>query len=122
NNLYINIPKRFDPETLSYEEMVELIQAKVEKEANRYIHQWNDEGIAVENGRWGPFIRFKKKSIKIPKNEEGKRMTPEEAKEMTLEDVKQIITAEIPDAFATKKKAKPKAKKATKAKTTKAKK
>ena len=52
---------------------------KVEKEANRYIHRWADIDLAVENGRWGPFIRFKKKSIKLPKNAEGKRMTKEEA-------------------------------------------
>ncbi|MEO1514263.1 MAG: type I DNA topoisomerase [Bacteroidota bacterium] len=118
NSLYVNIPRRFDPEDLSLEDMHELIAAKVEKEANRYIHQWNDEGVAVENGRWGPFIRFKKKSIKIPPKEKGKRWTSEEAKDLTLEEVKQIIIAEIPDAFTSKKKkttkskakAKPKAK------------
>ncbi|MEO1715146.1 MAG: topoisomerase C-terminal repeat-containing protein, partial [Bacteroidota bacterium] len=106
------------PENLSQDEMFELIAAKVEKEANRYIHKWDDEKIAVENGRWGPFIRFKKKSVKLPKGEDGKRMTQEDAAALTLEQVKELIKAEIPDAFPEKKKKKaaPKKKAAAKKK------
>ncbi len=104
NGMYINIPRKYNPESLTEEEMTTLIEAKIEKEANRYIHQWEEEKVAVENGRWGPFIRFKKKSIKLPKNDEGKKMTEEEVKALTLEDVKKIIIAEIPDAFGKKKK------------------
>ena len=110
NDMFINIPKRIDPETLTLEEAIPLIDAKIEKEANRYVHQWPDEGISVENGRWGPYIKFKKKNIKIPKVED-KRVTSEEAKEMTLEDFKKIIEAEIPDAFKKKTRKKAAAKK-----------
>ncbi len=113
NDMFINIPRKYDPENLSEPEMIELIDKKIEKEANRYIHQWKDEKIAVENGRWGPFIRFKKKSVKLPKNKEGKRMTSEEAKELTLEEVKKYIVAEIPNAFPEKKKKAPAKKKTT---------
>ncbi len=120
NGLFVNIPKRFDPATITLDEAYELIEKKVEKEANRYIHKWEDKKVAVENGRWGPFIRFKKKSIKLPKNEEGKRMTSEEAKELTWEQVKAYIEEELPGSFkekkkkATKKKAAPKKKPAKK--------
>ena len=112
-SMFINIPKRYDPDNLSVDEMHELIAAKIEKEANRYIHQWPEEKITVENGRWGPFIKFKKKNVSIPKKKDGTRVTSEEAKEMTLEQVKKLITKEIPDAF---KKATPKKKKSTKKK------
>lgn len=112
NGIFINVPRRYDFENLSSLEMDELIAAKEEKEANRYIKKWEEESIALENGRWGPFIRFKKKSIKLPKIKD-QRMTPEQAAELTLEEVKKHIIAEIPDAFA-----KPK-KKATKKKATK---
>ena len=115
DGMFVNIPRRFDPETITMDEIYELIEAKIEKEANRYIHRWDDEKITVENGRWGPFIKFKKKNVKIPKIND-KRMTSEEAKELTLEDVKKIIEAEIPDAFKTKKKAAAKAKPKAKAK------
>lgn len=112
-NMFVNIPKRYDPELITVEEMHELIAAKIEKEANRYIHQWPEEKISVENGRWGPFIKFKKKNVSIPKKKDGTRVSSEEAKEMTLEQVKKLITKEIPDAF---KKAAPKKKKSTKKK------
>ncbi len=99
--MFVNVPRRYDFDNLTTEEMKELIDAKVEKEANRYIHQWPEEKITVENGRWGPFIRFGKKNVKIPKI--GKeRVTSEQAKEMTLEEVKKIIEAEIPGAFTKK--------------------
>jgi len=115
NELFINIPRRFDPETITTEEMFELIAAKIEKEANRYIHKWDDLKLAVENGRWGPFVRWGKKSIKIPKID-GERMTSEQAKEMmTLEEAKKLVEAEFPDAFKKKerkKKASAKKKKA----------
>ncbi len=122
DGMFVNIPRRFDPETISTEDMEALIEAKIEKEANRYIHKWDEEKLAIENGRWGPFIRFKKKSIKIPKIDD-RRITPEEAKEMTLEEVKELVEAEIPGAFKkkTRKKAtkkKPAAKKTTAKKTT----
>ncbi|MEL6867074.1 MAG: topoisomerase C-terminal repeat-containing protein, partial [Bacteroidota bacterium] len=110
--LFINVPRRIDFETIPMETAIELIDAKVEKEANRYIHRWDSEKITVENGRWGPFIRFKKKSIKLPKKEDGSRMTSDDALLLSLEDVKKFIEAEVPGAFAkkTKAKAKPKAK------------
>lgn len=107
NNLYVNIPRRIDPELITLDECYELIEAKVEKEANRYIHQWESEKIAVENGRWGPFIRFGKKSVKIPKID-GEKVTAEKAKEFTLEQVKAFIEEEIPGAFEKKTRAKKK--------------
>ena len=103
NELFINIPRKYNPDTISLEEAHSLIEAKVEKEATKYIKQWESEQIAIENGRWGPFIRFKKKMISLPKVD-GKRMTTEEAADISLEEVKKAIEAEVPDAFTKKKK------------------
>ncbi len=95
NELFINIPRRIDPDTITQDQIFELIEAKVEKEANRFINQWPEEKIALENGRWGPFIRHKKKSYKIGKKEDGERYTAEEAKEkFTLEEIKKILKEE----------------------------
>lgn len=101
---FVNVPKKYDFDNLTQEEAHELIEKKLEKEANRYIKQWDKEKIALENGRWGPFIRFKKKSIKLPK--EGKEMAPEELAAISLEKVQSWIEAEMPDAFKTAKKKK----------------
>ena len=112
NGMFINIPKRYNPDNLSKDDMTELIQAKIEKEANRYIQRFTDEKIDVEQGRWGPFIRYKKKSIKIPKDKKGERMTREDAAQLSIDDVKKLIELEMPGAFKAKKKAAPKKKKA----------
>jgi len=109
NGLFINVPKKYELDTISTNEMIELIQAKMEKESNRYVQQWAEENLAIENGRWGPFIRFKKEVINLPKLD-GKKMTSEDAAEMTLEEVKKLVEEAIPDAFQ--KKAKAPAKKA----------
>ena len=110
DGLYINVPKRFDLDKLTQAEVNELIEQKMEKEANRYIQSWEDEQIFIENGRWGPFIRFKKTIVKFPKID-GEKVTVEAAKALSLEQVKALIQAEVPDAFSkTKAKAKPKAK------------
>ncbi|MEM7574874.1 MAG: type I DNA topoisomerase [Bacteroidota bacterium] len=98
NGLFANVNKKYDFENLSANDAIELVMAKEEKEANRYIQRWESQKIDIEQGRWGPFIRFKKKSIKIPKID-GERITREAAAELTLEEVKDIIEAEMPGAF-----------------------
>jgi len=116
NGLFVNIPKRYNPDNLSKDDMTELIQAKEEKEANRYIQRFEEEKIDVEQGRWGPFIRYKKKSIKLPKDKDGKRMTREAAAELTKEEVIKVIQGEMPTAFKPKKKKAPAKKKKAPAK------
>jgi DNA topoisomerase I len=102
NDMFINVPRKYSLETLSLDEAIELIESKTEKEANRFIHNWTAEKITVENGRWGPFIRFGKNMINI--KQEGKRLSAEDAALLTLEDVKKMIVAEVPEAFTNTKK------------------
>ena len=106
NNLFINVPKRFDFEALSDSDINELIEAKIKKEANRYIQHWPDEKISLENGRWGPFIKFNKKMLKLGRKSDDNKFTPEELSVLPLEDVKKIIETQIPGAFTKKTRAK----------------
>jgi DNA topoisomerase-1 len=99
DGMFINVPRRFDLDTISLTEMAELIEAKREKEANRYIQRWEEEKISVENARWGPVIKFGKKIISLPKKADGTRATAEDAAVLTLEQVKSLIEAEVPGAF-----------------------
>lgn len=118
-DIFVNVPKRYDFENLSQSDINELIDAKLEKEANRYIQQWESEKISIENGRWGPFIKFGKSMFKIPKKADDTKYESDELKEISLDDVKKWITAQDPKAFAEKKKPaakKPAVKKATTAK------
>ncbi|ROI08072.1 type I DNA topoisomerase [Chryseobacterium sp. H3056] len=113
-SIFINVPKRYDFENLSQNDISELIEAKLEKEANRYIQQWPEEKISLENGRWGPFIKFGKAMFKIPKNKKEEKYTAEELAEIPLEEVKKWITAQDKNAFKTKAKKAPAKKPAAK--------
>lgn len=115
NGMFINVPKRINHDTLTLEEAIPLIDAKEVKESNRFIHNWPEDKISVENGRWGPYIKFGKKLINIPKVNDQK-VTSEVAATMTKEDFKKIIEAQVPGAFDKKVKAKPAAKATVKAK------
>lgn len=92
---FVNIPKRIDPDSITPKQVIELLEAKLEKESNRFIQQWEKEKIAIENGRWGPFIRKGKKAIAIPKID-GERVSPEVAAQLTIEEVKEIIDGGMP--------------------------
>ena len=102
-DIYINVPKKYDFENLSQKEVEELIEAKLDKEANRYIQQWEKEKISIENGRWGPFIKFKKANFKIPKKQDDTKYTAEELKKISLDQVKKWILEQDETAFAEKK-------------------
>lgn len=103
NNIFINVPARYNFETIGKTEIDELISKKVEKESNRFIQQWTAEKIAIENGRWGPFIRFGKQMLKLSKNPAtNEKYTPEELATLPLDTVKKLITDQVPDAFTSK--------------------
>jgi DNA topoisomerase-1 len=97
-DLYINVPRRFNFDALTQSDCDELIAAKLDKEANRYIQQWPELKISIENGRWGPYVRFGKKMLKLGKPGKSK-FTQEEAAALTLDEVKEIIVAQVPGAF-----------------------
>ncbi len=102
-SLYINVPARFDFDNLSESDAQELIAAKIHKEANRYIHNWPELKISVENGRYGPFIKFGKENVYLKRG--GKKIIDiDEIQSLTLDDIKEIISEQIPDAFKEKKK------------------
>lgn len=119
NDLFINVSKAYDFDNLSEADIKTLIEKKIEKEANRFIQQWPEEKIAIENGRWGPFIRFGKKMLKLLPKGNKEKYTPEELAEIDIDTVKAMITEQDPAAFAKKTTKKAAAKKAAPKKTTK---
>src|SRR5215203_2962559 len=106
NDLFINIPRAYNFDALEQKDLEELIEKKVAKEANRYIQNWPSEKISIENGRWGPFIRFGKKMLKLGRKEDGEKYTAEELINLPIEEVKKMIEQQVPGAFS--KKAAPK--------------
>ncbi len=83
DNIFINVNKKYDWDNLSSEEIEEIIEDKKQKEKEKVIHNWEEEGIRVEKGRWGKFYLMKnKKKILIDKNLDVKAMNLDEAKEI----------------------------------------
>ena len=105
NEMFINVPARYNFDTLAQADTNQLIEAKLLKEANRFIQQWPEEKIAVENGRWGPEVVYSKKRIRLPKG----KYTVEALATVSLDEVKAMILAQDPKAFDKKAPAKKKA-------------
>ena len=93
--MFINVPARYDFENLSDASINELIEAKLKKEANRYIKQWPEEKLSLQNGRWGPEAVYGKKHLRLPKG----KYTAEALATISLDEVKAIIIAQDSRAF-----------------------
>ena len=83
NSIFINVSKKYDFDTLSYEDIVELIEIKKQKEIDKVIHNWEDVGIRVEKARWGRFNVLKGKiKIELPKTTTIEKLSKAEAVKM----------------------------------------
>ena len=83
NSIFINVSKKYDFDTLSYEDIVELIEVKKQKEIDKVIHNWEDVGIRVEKARWGRFNVLKGKiKIELPKTTIIEKLSKAEAVKM----------------------------------------
>ena len=84
NDMFINVNKKYDWENLSFQDVEDLIKTKIQKEIEKVVHDWVDEGIRVEKARWGRHNVIQGKiKIELPKNID--------AQKLTLDDVKTII-------------------------------
>ena len=83
NNMFINVGKKYDWDNLSIDDIEELIKDKKQKEKDKVIHNWKEEGIKVEKGRWGKFYLIKsKKKILLDKNLDAASIDLDQAKEI----------------------------------------
>ena len=83
NNMFINVNKKYDWDNLTINEIEELIEDKKQKEIEKVVHNWEEEGIKVEKGRWGKFYLIKsKKKILLDKNLDVQALSIDQAKEI----------------------------------------
>ena len=71
-----------DVMTIELDRAIELIEEKRKADREKFIKSFDEEGIEVLNGRWGPYIKFKKKNFKIPKDVEASKLSLEECQEL----------------------------------------
>jgi DNA topoisomerase-1 len=67
-----------DPHSITLERAIELIGEKREKDKNKIINSYEDGALQVLNGRWGPYISYKKENYKIPKGKDPKGLSHED--------------------------------------------
>lgn len=73
---YVSLPKEFTPQGVSLEDAIILIQQKREQESQRLIKKFDeDDELELLNGRFGPYIAYKKKNYKLPKGSEPASLT-----------------------------------------------
>ena len=81
NELFINVNKKYDFDNLTFDNIVELIEDKKKKEKEKMVHNWEQEGISVQKGRWGKFFVISgKKKKQLAPSKDPIKITLEEAK------------------------------------------
>ncbi len=79
---YVSIRGDDDPYTIELPRALVLIEEKKKADAERIIQDFEDEGIQVLNGRYGPYITNKAKNARVPKDRDPKSLTLEECIEL----------------------------------------
>ncbi|WP_396195728.1 type I DNA topoisomerase [Flavobacterium sp.] len=98
NGIFINVNKKYNFDNLSQSDIAELIEEKLQKDIDKVIHNWKEEGIVVEKARWGKSVITKGK-IKIELNKDI------DASKLTLEQVQDMIAKKTPEKKTAAKKA-----------------
>ncbi|WP_420320417.1 type I DNA topoisomerase [Flagellimonas sp.] len=101
NGMFINVNKKYDFDNLTKDDIVELIEAKKIKEAEKLVQEWPEEKIRIEKARWGRHNIIKGR-IKVELSKDV------DASKISLEEVQALIEKKTPKK---KTKAKAKAKK-----------
>ncbi|MCX6274890.1 MAG: type I DNA topoisomerase [Bacteroidetes bacterium] len=82
-SLFASLKKEDDPYTITYDRAVELIIDKKRANAERLIQSFEeDKEVQVLKGRWGPFINFHGRNLRIPKDKDGTTITLAEINEI----------------------------------------
>ncbi|MBD5190054.1 MAG: type I DNA topoisomerase [Bacteroidales bacterium] len=92
---YVSIPKDMAPQTITLEEAAELIRAKREADANRLIKTFDEmPGLEILNGRFGPYIAYKKEGARKAVNYKIPKGT--DPASLSLDEVKALMEAPAP--------------------------
>lgn len=83
---FVSIPKDIAPLEITHDQAVELIEAKRKADEQKVIKTFAEEPeLQVLNGRFGPYISYKKQNYKIPRKTDPASLT--------LEDCRAIVEA-----------------------------
>nr|WP_294860899.1 type I DNA topoisomerase [uncultured Fluviicola sp.] len=89
NGIFINVSKKYDFDHLTQQDIETLVAEKIQKDIDKVVHDWKEEGIRVEKARWGKSVILKGK-LKI------ELASTVDAAGLTLEKVKEMIEKKAP--------------------------
>ena len=76
DNKFVSIPKTLTPQGITLEEAIEAIEQKRQDDNNRLIKHYDEDAeLEVLNGRYGPYIAYKKKNYKLPKGTDAQSLS-----------------------------------------------
>jgi DNA topoisomerase-1 len=82
NNFY-SIKKPDDPNTITLERAIEIIENKSSNEKNKFSREFVElPGLKILKGRFGPYISYQGKNYKIPKTYDPETMEVEDCKKI----------------------------------------
>ncbi len=83
NNKFYSIPKTDSIYSVDEERAIEIILAKRKADSKKVVKEFsNDKDLQVLNGRWGVYIKYKKKNFKIPKKIKDKDLSYDDCMEI----------------------------------------
>ncbi len=75
-----------DPYSIERERAIEIINEKLEKDRNRIIKSFEeDQDLLILNGRWGPYITYKKENYRVPRKVDPKSLSYEDCRRIIKE-------------------------------------
>lgn len=81
DGMFINVNKKYDFDNLSEADLIELIENKKQKEKEKVVQNWEEEGIRIEKARWGRHNIIKGRTkVELAKTVDVAKMSLEEAK------------------------------------------
>ncbi|AWI24607.1 type I DNA topoisomerase [Flavobacterium pallidum] len=89
NGLFINVSKKYNFDNLSQSDIETLIEEKLQKDIDKVLQNWPEEGIVIEKARWGRSVITKGK-IKIELSKDV------DAASLTLAQVQEMIEKKTP--------------------------
>ncbi len=88
----ISLPRGADPLRISQEECEKLVSEAISgTAASPSIHEFEEAGISVVNGRYGPYIKYDGRNFRIPRGTDAAALTEEDCRKI-------IAEAPAPDA------------------------
>ena len=84
---FVSIPKDIAPQALTLDQAQQLIVDKRQNEAQKVIKTFEEEPeLQVLNGRYGPYISYKKQNYKIPRKLDAASLTLDECRAIIADE------------------------------------